>query len=77
MTRALRELLLLKGYKKLDIGDVRVHLETGEMTRKILLDDQLVGMIHVDGHEIDWQKVEDEVIGGLERRGVIERRAGR
>jgi hypothetical protein len=58
---ALRAKLIAAGNTRLDIGNVRLELDTGKITRTITLDGMFVAEPEFATGEIDWDIVEKAV----------------
>jgi hypothetical protein len=58
MPEELRAKLLARGYKKLTLGNIKLHLATGKITRTISVNGRPVAEPEFPTGDIDWDIVE-------------------
>lgn len=61
MPEELRQLLLAKGHRRIDIGNIAMDMATGTITRTIALDGVDVAKAQFEGAEIDWGVVSEAI----------------
>lgn len=59
MPESVRGKVIAGGHTILDIGNVRLHLATGKITRVISLDGKPVAEPEFPDHKIDWDIIAD------------------